>query len=90
MLIFARSAQKLDMFLKQQQGDGSFLVWIASGFHMKINVIFFSGRIRSLTYQDLFEEKMLPFSEKTSGIIWMFQQDNAFIYTANNTWEPFF
>ena len=61
------------------------MVWVAFGFHVKVNTAFPSSRVNGLTYQGLLEKNLLPIAEAIEGLFWMFQQDNGSIYMANST-----
>lgn len=42
------------------------MVWAAFGFGGKVNIVFLSCQINALSYQNLLEENLLPFTEATS------------------------
>lgn len=50
------------------------MVWSAFGFVGKISVLFLYDRNNGLSYQDLFENSFLYFTEAISGPFWVFQQ----------------
>lgn len=65
------------------------MVWVAFGFGGKINIVVLSVRMNESSYQDLLEGNLWSFVEAISGRFWIFQYGNAYIHTANNTWEQF-
>lgn len=54
-----------------------------------MNVLFSCDRTNALSYQELFENNLLPFTEAIRGFFWMFQEDCESIHTTNSIWEMY-
>ncbi|GBL94703.1 Transposable element Tc3 transposase [Araneus ventricosus] len=63
------------------------MVWAAFCYNGKVSLQITRGRQTSQHYTKASEDNLLPFADLLGGPQWQFQwqQDNASIYTANNT-----
>jgi transposase len=72
-------------FSKRVQGGGSVMVWAAFGLNGRTPIVFLRGPQTALCYQEVLRQHLLPHGRRIGGRLWMFQQDNASIHSANST-----
>ena len=77
------------IFSKRQVGGGFLMVWAGLGWNGKTDIalINLNHSLNAIAYQELLEEHLLPHAEDIGGPLFIFQQDNASMHTANSTYE---
>ena len=69
-------------YSKRAFGGGSLMVWAAIGWTGRSELVFISGRQNSIKYRDMLSKYLLPFTQRITGPVWEFQQDNCRIHVS--------
>lgn len=65
------------MLSKRQMGDGGVMVWAATGYDGKTDVVFVTHRLTGARYITIVHEQLTHHAARIAGEKYIFQQDNA-------------